>query len=87
MSLTQDAAHSVYDVLVAVCGANEARRDGFVSHYVSESPSSEWRFQGALGFGGKFRYPRLTVDCYPEDQTPEIDAIIQKTNESLAAFR
>lgn len=87
MGMTQEAAHGVYDALVTIAGANEIRRDAFVSHYVSDSPSGEWRIQGKLGFGGKFRYPSLKVDCYPEDQTPETGAIIQKTNEALAEFR
>jgi len=43
---------------------------GFIVEFTSKEPCTEWRFQGSLGFGGKFRYPRMSVDCYPEDETP-----------------
>lgn len=49
----------------------------------------EWRFMGALGFGGKFRNNGNNdntpyVDCYPESRTPERDTMIAKANERLA---
>lgn len=65
----------IYDILVAVCGAHEHDRASFVSHFerpVGNGPTSEWRFMGTFGFGGKFRYPRMTVDGYPEDMNSDL---------------
>jgi hypothetical protein len=66
-----------------------ARREegGFVRALLKEDdPVTEWRVGGKLGFGGKFwRYDgKVFVTCYPEDRTPERDAIIKQTNEELA---
>lgn len=79
----------IYDVLVAHCGAQDDKYDrlSFVQNFTSERPSMEWRFQGALGFGGKFRYPRITVDCYPEDETPKRKEMIQRVNSMLEQIR
>lgn len=46
----------------------------------------EFRFQGALGFGGKvyFRDGKWGVYYYPEDRTAERDAICERTNAALA---
>jgi hypothetical protein len=46
----------------------------------------EYRFQGALGFGGKVwlnngEFPYVT--CYPEDLTDEREAMIRSANEAL----
>lgn len=57
----------------------------------------EFRFCGKLGFGGKFHmHPtsfampnartgdyRAYVSCYPEDRTPECEALIEAANERL----
>jgi hypothetical protein len=51
----------------------------------------EWRFQGLLGFGGKFwneysygeKRPKWRVSCYTEDENPKTDKIIKETNEKL----
>ena len=63
-------------------------RDNFVrSHLELEYPATEWRFQGMFGFGGKFRARpdlRCTVDCYPEDSTPERKVAQDAINAKLA---
>jgi hypothetical protein len=51
----------------------------------------EFRFQGALGFGGKFRNNGNNsntpyVDCYPEDETPARREMIAKANARLSAL-
>jgi hypothetical protein len=47
----------------------------------------EYRFQGCLGFGGKFRaghgHLNPYFDQYPEDRTPESDALIKECNEAI----
>jgi hypothetical protein len=46
---------------------------------------NEWRFQGSLGFGGKFFRDSngYRVSCYPEDKTPERNAAISRANSRL----
>lgn len=94
--LSQETAHAVYDILVEECGASESQRPEFVHHQVT-SRVDEWRFMGALGFGGKFwrnhgRLPGGTwgevwyVTCYPEDSTPEREAMIRTANWRLTGL-
>ena len=87
--LSEDQARDVYSVLTAEAGASEDPNDAntFVREFSGAKPSNEWRFIGSLGFGGKFRFPGLTVDFYPEDATPERRAAVERTNAKLAALR
>jgi hypothetical protein len=81
-------AREVYDILVAYAGAAEGvGRDSFELEFTSDQPTNEWRFCGDLGFGGKFRFPHMTVDCYPEDETPSRLDAIERTNARLAELR
>lgn len=82
---------AIYTVLVEECGAREDGREMFlaVRDEVRRELPIEYRFQGALGFGGKFRYHPTWlpyVDCYPEDLTPERRAMIERANKRLAEF-
>jgi hypothetical protein len=88
--VNETEANLIFDTLVEHCGANESNRDSFVYSHVSgehlkDHGSSEFRFMGKLGFGGKFRINsgRFYVDYYQEDETSEIKAAAKKTNESL----
>jgi hypothetical protein len=90
----------VYDVLVEECGAHPRDTDAGDSlwrqfiHYMNDTAGPRWwefRFMGALGFGGKFhrdeqgiRPPRYSVSCYPEDRTEAIEAMIDRANARLA---
>lgn len=88
--MTDAVAQAVYDVLVRLAGAPKCDALSFVHHYstVSEhGPSGEWRFQGALGFGGKFRFPQFVIDCYREDRTADRDSMVEQVNEALADLR
>jgi hypothetical protein len=85
--MTESQAKGVYGVLVSIAGANIEDEESFVSHFSQKETTNEWRFRGHLGFGGKFRYPSISVDCYPEDSTPEREVIVEKTNAALAEFR
>lgn len=83
-NLTEQQARDVYAILVTEAGARGGSDlDSFVLHFAGENPTNEWRFCGSLGFGGKFRFPRMTVDCYPEDETAERRSTIEKTNAKL----
>lgn len=82
--LDEATAWAVYDILVAHAGATEVGRDQFFYHQTTHR-CDEYRFQGALGFGGKFRRDgdRMYVDCYPEDMTDDRRARIDATNRAL----
>lgn len=81
-------ANAVYDLLVRIGGANENERASFVYHHCqSKEGCTEWRFQGKLGYGGKYRSERNTVDCYTEDYTPENEKIINELNEALSKLK
>lgn len=92
---------AAYTVLVEECGAPDGEWDRTrfvvsVGEQLSPDRSSaptEYRFQGPLGFGGKFRTRYggwggerfiAYVDCYREDTTPERMAMIGLANERLA---
>jgi hypothetical protein len=83
--LSREMADKVYDILVDVCGAGEYMRDSFVAMQTSEM-IYEWRFGGDLGFGGKFWNvnDKLYVNCYPEDNNPERQKMIDEANEKLS---
>ena len=86
--LTRAQAEEVYDVLVREAQAPDGDwRQSFVMEFTGDQPTSQWRFCGSLGFGGKFRFPRLVVDCYPEHETPENLATITRTNAQLDQLR
>jgi len=84
---TKEAANAIYDLLVKVGGAYEGDRSSFVYHHSAEQAylHTEWRFQGLLGFGGKFYTDRerWRVGCYREDDTPERERIIAEMNKAL----
>lgn len=86
-ALTREQANAVYDVLVEHAGASEADRADFAL-YVS-CGVTEYRFQGGLGFGGKFWTSggRWYVTCYREDLTADRQRAIDVTNAALAGLR
>lgn len=79
---------SVYELLVAYCNAPSHPSDkaNFI-RIVRETHNDrcEYRFIGSLGFGGKFRITegKMHVTCYPEDETPQRLAKIDKINAIL----
>jgi hypothetical protein len=93
MKFTKENLEKIYDVLVKYTGAktNVVTIDGDTfcwekldflhSHF--HKNTSEYRFCGFLGFGGKYRSGTNTVTCYREDETEERLAIIKMTNEEL----
>lgn len=82
-TITEEKANKVYDILVSLGSAREDERGSFVYNQIN-GECSEWRFCGNLGFGGKYRAYRNTVDCYKEDLTEERIIIIDKINSELS---
>jgi len=81
----EDFYHKVYDILEQLGGATgDGYRESFIYNFTQDKyKSDEWRFQGKLGFGGKYRGERNVVDCYPEDETPARLKLIKKMNVAL----
>ena len=79
-------ANAIYDILKEECGATEFWREDFVR---SGADITEYRFQGVLGFGGKFwnTNDRWYVTCYSEDETPERRGVMDAANKRLAALK
>ena len=92
MKIPEQIAKQIYIILEDI-GASSSMRESFISTQ-SREDCHEWRFQGLLGFGGKFWnddyqnetetiVPAWWVNCYPEDETPKRLKIIKETNEKL----
>lgn len=98
-------ANQVYDILVEHAGLadHDYEREAFVHSQTHDHPvlghTTEYRFIGSLGFGGKFwRTPGRAydgawstevwrVDFYPEDSTPERLNVKEATNAALSKLR
>ncbi|MEE8368274.1 MAG: hypothetical protein V3S30_08145 [Thermoanaerobaculia bacterium] len=90
LTLTEEIANQIYDILVADCRAAESMRDSWIYHQTkADDFTHEWRFSGNLGFGGKFwrGWDAWYVDAYSEDYTQEREKIIAATNKKLTALR
>lgn len=74
---------AAWAVLVHSAGAPSHHREAFEYHI--KHGGQEFRFQGRLGFGGKFwcRDGKVYVTCYPEDETAERKLLIEKVNRAL----
>jgi hypothetical protein len=95
MITCRELLQEVYDLLVETVKAHPSQKEFFVAHFSERWYSRwtlqdlEWRFQGCLGFGGKFWIRcydpahSLKVSCYPEDMTPVRKASIDETNKQL----
>jgi hypothetical protein len=82
--LTEVQAKNVYTVLESMVGAISLDRDNFIYHHIRPDGPNVWRFSGKLGFGGKYWSDRNEVNCYSEDETPELEQLIARTNRVLA---
>lgn len=81
--MKEELANSIYTCLVNEAGAFERERERFLHEFTKNIPTSEWRFRGKLGFGGKYRWRTNTIDCYKENETKERKKIIESVNQSL----
>lgn len=95
--ISEEQAASVIKILAEECGYRPDTAHGADPmiraiqwpHPRDEYPCREYRFCGALGFGGKFRNNGNRdnvpyVDCYREDETPARLGMIQLANDRLA---
>jgi hypothetical protein len=80
---------AVYDLLARTGNVPIFQRDktAFTAYFGEPGwPSTrEWRFQGHLGFGGKFwrNDGRHYVSMYREDSTPERERVLSSLNEAI----
>jgi hypothetical protein len=79
--------NKVFDLLASIGGAPESMRSNFVHHHTKEEPPKEYRFQGHLGFGGKYWSEDNVVSYYAEDYTIAIDDLNHKLNLALASLK
>jgi hypothetical protein len=84
--LNETTAKLVYSVLIDECGALPSAESAFTLAFTEENPPREFRINGKLGFGGKFRFPGMSVDCYPEDHTPARAVMMQQANDRLRSI-
>jgi hypothetical protein len=89
--ISQDVAERIWRILVEECGNRDDLRDkhSFMHYLATENSNHEWRFQGLLGFGGKFHNNcgRWWISCYPEDRTDKRDEMIRKANEEVKVLQ
>jgi hypothetical protein len=87
--MNKELAQRVYAVLVNVCGASNDERSQwrFEGAFEGERPTSQYRFEGNLGHGGKFFFPSFTVSCYSEHRTQESDETCKRANALLQPLR
>lgn len=89
--ITPEEADAAYTVLVKEVGAvdDALERQSFIWSVTDDThPTSEYRFGGSIGFGGKFRNngnrnDTPHVDCYREEESPEVNAAIERANLTL----
>jgi hypothetical protein len=84
------AARSIYAILVREAGAwDQPIALAQFEYAMTETDTHEYRFQGHLGFGGKFWRDgnRWWVNCYPEDLNAERRTIIERTNKAIASLQ
>jgi hypothetical protein len=87
-NMSPEKANQVYDLLISKVGADEADRTAFAHEFKKTFHTKEWRYQSSMGFGGKFRTNEngVYIDCYQENESPEINLLIRQINRTLAAM-
>ena len=73
----------IYNILIKNCDANLEELEEFVLYNAKKTIYPEWRFQGNLGFGGKYYASTNRISCYSEDLNPDTLKILEKTNNEL----
>ena len=88
--LTEQQARTVLKILIEECGHKvfDPREGDAFMRIIMKSLCREYRFIGALGFGGKFRNNGNNnntpyVDCYREHETPARLEMIDRANARL----
>lgn len=82
--ISEITCKNIYSYLVQECKAHETLMSDFV-HHVSSRKTGEYRFQGSLGFGGKFYWgDSWRVSAYTEDMTNDLRSLIERVNKELS---
>ena len=93
LHINESVGYQIWNILVKDGGAfDRDNGDSFVRYAVQKQDCTfEWRFQGHLGFGGKFwqNQNRWYVNAYPEDvkKYPLMQTVIDQINAKLDALR
>lgn len=79
--MNEEQLRQAVQICIEECVGRESDFEG-----IDVDTLTEWRFQGALGFGGKLwrKGNGFKVSCYSEDETESRRAMIAKANERLA---
>jgi hypothetical protein len=84
IQMPMERASLIYNLLVDIGKAPENERYDFIyAHSVNKEGCEEWRFQGNMGFGGKYWSDRNEVTYYPEDETDFIKLTTYLLNQAL----
>ena len=86
--IDSDNSDKIYDILIEECGATEDLRENF-RIVLQANHCGEFRFCGALGFGGKFynNFFEWRVGYYSEDRGRDRDKMVKEANKKLEALR
>lgn len=91
MKLTTEQANAIYDILVREAGADNraSRREMFVAAATKVTGNLEYRFCGALGFGGKIWISKNEwyVSASPSDLNYVTVGSIMQANAALASLK
>lgn len=85
--MTRTDAETIFDILVHDAGCRLSHREPFIA-YLTNNTWGEYRFQGNLGFGGKFYFGpgECRVGQYREDETPESRKAVDRINAKLQSI-
>lgn len=87
--LTERQATLVWGILTKFAGASAHPSCEIAFVQTQKEGCTEYRFQGHLGFGGKFWNDggKWYITCYQEDETPERREIIRLVDQHFAEIR
>ena len=85
MVIAAQEALAIRQILSEECGYRQDERHDYFTHSVSERRDGEYRFQGYLGFGGKFYWGHdaYFVGAYSEDEDGATKLMAAKANQRL----
>lgn len=86
MKIDKKTAEKIVEVLADEVGFKDHLREPFIDYVLNGG--NEFRFQGDLGFGGKFynASDKWRVGYYQEDHTPERDEAVWRVNHKLQSL-
>lgn len=84
--MSLEDANQVYKILVKFAGLQDTDENRYRFLYAVRNGTSDYRFQGSLGIGGKYLIEYNVVSCYGEDLNDERFQIIRRTNQALRDY-